>query len=102
MKPTVLRSWAGLIAIAWMVGIFERLDYPPHMTFFNVLFGIENSSQLSLFADLFVWLGVGLIFAIAGLRCGKSAGQVCATIAICIFIYFAWHLLGTYPYNYRI
>ena len=93
MKPTVLRSWAGLISIAWMVGIFEHLDDPPYMTFFNVLFGIENSSQISLIADLFVWLGVGLIFAIAGLRCGKSAGQVCAIIAICIFIYFAWHLL---------
>src|ERR1017187_2391409 len=90
IKP--LKSWSGLFSIFWLVGIFEIFGYPPFV-FLDALFGVEKSQQLSLVVDLLIWLGVGLLFAIVGLRCWKSAGQLCSIAAICIFIYFAWRLL---------
>ena len=92
MSIALLKRWAGLVSIVWLVGIFEIFGYPPFV-FFNALFGVERSPQLSLVVDLVIWLGVGLLFAIFGLRCWKSAGQLCSIAAICIFIYFAWRLL---------
>jgi hypothetical protein len=92
MKPTLLRSWSGLISIAWMTGIYELLN---HAGAGFILFQFDFSAFSTQFTYLGIWLGVGLLFAIAGLRCGKSAGQVCAIVAIIVFIYYAWHLF--YP-----
>ncbi len=92
MKPTRLRCWAGLISIAWMVGIYELLN---HASENFILFRFDFAAFSTQFTYLGIWLGVGLLFAIAGLRCGRSAGQVCAIAAIIVFIYYAWHLF--YP-----
>ena len=92
MSIKVLRNWAGLASIVWMVGIFVFLNHAPENFF---LFKFDSSSWVVEFSLLGIWLGIGLFFAITGLRCGKSAGQLCAIAAIIVFIYFAWHLL--YP-----
>jgi hypothetical protein len=92
MKPTRLRSWSGLIAIAWMVGGYEFLEHAPEGF---ILFKFDFSAFSTQFTYLGIWLGIGLIFAIAGLRSGNSAGQICALVAIGVFIYYAWDLL--YP-----
>jgi hypothetical protein len=86
MNLKSLKSWAGLISVIWMVGIYEIFDYPPYV-FFNALFGIEKSSQLSLVVDLLIWLGVGLLFAIVGLRCWKSPRPgLCDYSHLCVYL----------------
>jgi len=77
MSIKLLKNWAGLISIVWMVGIYEILIHAPESFF---LFKFDSSSWLTQVTFLGSWLGVGLIFAITGLRCGKLAGRVCAMI----------------------
>jgi hypothetical protein len=89
MKPTPLRIWSGLISIAWIVGLYVFLDRDPASL---VYFRSNFSTFSTQFTYLGIWLGIGLVFAIAGLRSGKSAGQICSMIAIGVFIYFSWHL----------
>ena len=89
MKPTRLRCFAGLISIAWMVGIHALVNNASENF---ILFRFDYSAFSTQFTYLGMWLGVGLLFSIAGLRCGKSAGQVCAIVAVAVFIYYAWRL----------
>ena len=91
MSIKTLKNWAGMVSILWMMGVYQIFGYPP-CSFFNALFGVENSAQLSSILDLLIWLGVGLLFAVFSLRRWRSAGQVFAIIAVCIFVYFAWCL----------
>ena len=91
-KFSSLRNWSGLIAITWMIGIYEFLSHAPEIFFLN-LFNLNFVSWLGQFAYLGIWLGIGLIFAIVGLRSKNLAAQICAIIAICVFILFAWSLL---------
>ena len=92
MNTTLLKNWAGLVSIVWMVGAFVLLNHAPENF---ILFKFDATSWLTQFSYLGIWLGIGLILAVTGLRCRALAGRVCAVIAICIFVYFAWDLL--YP-----
>jgi hypothetical protein len=75
-----------------MLGVYQFLEHAPEGF---ILFQFDFSAFSTQFTYLGIWLGIGLIFAIAGLRSGNSAGQICALVAIGVFIYFAWYLL--YP-----
>lgn len=86
-RQKLLTNWAGCISILWMVGMYEAQDYVPDF-FLNF-----SPSWLSLCAVLGGWLGVGLLFAITGLRCGSNACRVCCLIAILTFLYFVRQLL---------
>ena len=87
-----IKNWAGLISIAWMVGVYWFLNHAPEDF---ILFRFDFASWVTQFTYLGIWLGIGLLFAITGLRCGKSAGQLCGIAAVIVFIYYVWHLF--YP-----
>jgi hypothetical protein len=91
MNTTLLKNWAGLVSIIWMVGLYEIMVHLP----VDFAPSLDLSSWHGLMVFLGVWLGVGLYFAVTGLRCRAVAGQLCAVVAIFVFVYFAWHLL--YP-----
>jgi hypothetical protein len=88
MNTKLLNNWAGLISILWMVGGFALIAgvLSPHDIHFEPswLYGVV------LFL---VWLGVGLLFAIAGLRRGNLAGRICAVIAVVVFVFFVWQMV---------
>jgi hypothetical protein len=88
MNTKPLNNWAGLISIVWLLGGFALIAYvlAPRDTQFEPLW-------LLLVLILGVWLGVGLLLAIAGLKRGNWLGRILAAIAICLFIYFAWLLV---------
>ena len=87
MSTKLLNNWAGLFSIAWMVGAYAFLAHAPSG------FGFEPSWLFIL--TIFVsWLGVGLLLAVAGLRRGHLAGRVCATLALLVFLYFAWQMVS--------
>jgi hypothetical protein len=85
MSSRVLRSWAGLISIFWILGGYELLfngTLIRHLLFLPTWF--------YLLAGLFAWLGVGLGFAIMGLKGGTLAGRLGGLLGAVIFTCFAW------------
>jgi hypothetical protein len=82
---------AGVVAIAWMIGVHHFWGDPPFI-FLNALFGLEGREWLWVSVDLLFWLGIGVLLAILGLRSGNSMGQIFALIAVGVFVYFAWRL----------
>jgi hypothetical protein len=89
MSLRLLKNWSGAISIFWMVGIFIFLDNAPESFF---LFKLNMASWRVEFGFLGIWLGVGLLFAATGLRCGKPVGQLFAIVAVIVFLYFACQL----------
>jgi hypothetical protein len=82
MNNKLFDNWAGLVSIIWLIGgfLFISCVLSPHNIHFEPLW----LYGLVLFL---VWLGVGLLFAIAGLRRGNSPGRICAVAAIGVFIF---------------
>jgi hypothetical protein len=87
MSTQLLSKWAGLISIVWMAGVHEFLNRAPEGFF---LFKFDPSSWVTQVGFLGVWLGLGLLLALRGLRCTQSSGQVLAIIATGVFVYYAW------------
>jgi hypothetical protein len=85
MNSRVLRSWASLLSIFWMLGGYALIINGVMIR--PLLF---LPTWLFLLAGLFVWLGVGLAFAIMGLKGGNLAGRLCGLLGVAIFSYFAW------------
>jgi hypothetical protein len=57
---------------------------PERSRFFLQPFGFD------LLVILAAWLGVGLLFAIAGFRRGNPGGRLCGIGGMVVFLYFAW------------
>jgi hypothetical protein len=53
---------------------------------------VFNPEWLFLCVGLVVWLGGGLVLAIAGLRGGNVAGRIAGLVGAAIFSYFAWQM----------
>ena len=86
LKTKTAGNWAGLVAIVWMMSAFLLIHYVvvPRQI-------VIGPFWLWIFATLAVQLVPGLVFAIAGLRCGNRAGRVAATLAIGLFLWFVWY-----------
>jgi hypothetical protein len=81
-----LNSWTGFASIIWLLGGYEVLFF-----FLGQRGHPFNPGWLFLLTIL-VWLGVGLLFAIDGLRSRSLAGRISAFVALGIFLFFVWAL----------
>lgn len=70
---------AGFFSIAWVLGGFALSQFGLVLEHFPPV--------LFLFIDP-VWLGVGLMLAIAGLRRGSLFGKVCGGLSVCVLLLF--------------
>jgi hypothetical protein len=83
-------KWAGSLSIVWMVAGYLLIRYVAAPR------GLQFEPFWLCAATVFGgWLGVGLFFAIAGLRSGSALGRASAILALVLFALFAWHML--YP-----
>jgi hypothetical protein len=90
MNNRGLRSWAGLLSIFWILGGYALLRSDVSIGHLAFLL----PTWLFLLGSLFLWLGVGLMLAIAGLRGGNVTGRVCGFIGLAVFLYFTWLMLA--------
>ena len=86
MNTKAMNSWSGLVAIAWMMGVFVFIHYfivPRHI--------IIGSFWPWIFTTLAVLLIPGLAFAIAGFWSANRIGRVLAILATGLFLWFVWY-----------
>ena len=81
MQTKLLRNWCGSLAVTWMVGVYFFLRYST---------AADGLFRLIL---LWLWLSVGFLLAVLGLRCRSFAGRVSALLALGLFLFFTWDLL---------
>lgn len=74
---------AGLLALIWVIG-----GFPLQVLGLRVLFKLfpsferSSASEYLFGISLFLWLGVGIILVVAGLRRGNRLGRICSFSAI--------------------
>jgi hypothetical protein len=76
-----------------MVGYVVILYHAPESLF--VFFEWARASWLAQFVFLGSWLGIGLVFAVAGLTSKSAAGQMSAVFAVLVFLAFAYFMLAS-------
>jgi hypothetical protein len=81
MQIKLLRNWSGLFSIMWLAGVYFVLRFSAVP---------EGLFRLIL---IWLWLSLGLLLGVLGLRCGSFAGRASALVAIGLFLFFAWSLL---------
>jgi hypothetical protein len=87
MKPKIASEWQGLASLLWVVLVFVIIKFVVLTN--ELMFEPLWLFDLLLFA---VWWGVGLAFAISGLRRGHFVSRFCAVLSICALVYFVWSL----------
>jgi hypothetical protein len=91
MKLKIIERWEGLISLLWISIVFCLIAYlVTHVLYFKTWRG--------WIIVIVVWWGVGLVFAISGLRHGHLASRVCAalTIGICLYFLYAFFFPRAY------
>jgi hypothetical protein len=83
-----LNNWSGLIAVAWLLGIRWFFSLDPRVISYRI------PDSLLLLAVMVIWLGVGLLFAVSGLRRGNDFSRICSVFALFVFIDFALGILN--------
>ena len=86
MKTKAINNWSGLVAIAWMTGVFVIIHYvivPRHI--------VIGSFWPWIFTTLAVLLIPGFAFALAGFWSATRAGRVLAGLATGLFLCFVWY-----------
>jgi hypothetical protein len=85
MQNRVVSAWAGSISITWMlVGyVLLRFVVGPH----QLNFGPWWLFALTVFLT---WLGVGFVFALAGIMSSSLPGRISAVLALGLFVFFCW------------
>jgi hypothetical protein len=86
-------TWSGYIAVTWMLVGLARLRLG--LERYNLEFRPGWLYLIVVFLYVFgIWWGIGLLFALSGLRSKGVTNRICAILAICAFLYSAWHIVG--------
>lgn len=84
----IVKNWSGLLSIIWMISgyiFILRVLAPLHLQFPPFwLYALVLSCS---------WLGVGLLFAVAGLSRASLLGRISSLFAIGLFVFFAWVMI---------
>lgn len=86
-KPVSTRKmWEGILSAFWLPLVFVLLMWLNHCLRQHVSLGL-------ILAELVVWLGVGLLLALSGLRSSSRIGIAAGLAAIFEFLYLLWIIM---------
>lgn len=81
MRLNWLKNCYGILSLVWISGIFGVLLLLGHL---KAEFP-DISALVGGLLYIIVWWGIGLLFAISGVRAGHPVSRVCAVISILAF-----------------
>ncbi|MGH7991437.1 MAG: hypothetical protein ACREDS_14775 [Limisphaerales bacterium] len=86
MKIKSLNKWEGIISLLWIISVFLLVVF---LLRHELLF---KPMWLFILVLLAAWWGIGLVFAISGLKRGNWINRACAVVTLCAFAFFilAW------------
>jgi len=91
MKLSALKDWYGLISLVWVSAIFGVIVLLQALKADFTRVPVVTLVMLYMV----VWWGIGLLFAVSGVRAGHSLSRFCAVVSMLGFAAFVHY--GLFP-----